>query len=136
MGMDVFGKAPDTKEGEYFRANIWAWAPIHELIVELCSDLFDEETLVVLATNSGAGADDQATCTEMANRFEKWMEHHVEGHVIETDGIRVTPEGRIVSDEEMSENPDLETESPYNIRDEDLKEWIEFLRHCGGFEVW
>ena len=26
--------------------------------------------------------------------------------------------------------------APFGVSDEHLKEWIEFLRHCGGFEVW
>jgi hypothetical protein len=48
----------------------------------------------------------------------------------------VTPDGRFVSDEELADNPGLETVSPYAVDDEHLKEWVEFLRHCGGFEVW
>ena len=27
------------------------------------------------------------------------------------------------------------TASPYEVGDEHLKAWVEFLRHCGGFEV-
>jgi hypothetical protein len=71
----------------------------------------------------------------MANRFERSMEHHVEGTTLDSD-LRVTKEGRFVSEEELAENPDLEAVSPYEVSDEHLKEWIEFLRHCGGFEVW
>src|SRR5215831_8014799 len=80
MGMDVCGRHPTSKAGEYFRANIWSWPPIHALIVQLCSDLLDEETVEKLAFNDGAGPEDQATCTEMANRFERWLEHHICGH--------------------------------------------------------
>ena len=25
MGMDVYGRKPKNKTGEYFRANIWSW---------------------------------------------------------------------------------------------------------------
>jgi hypothetical protein len=132
MGMDVIGKSPTSPAGEYFRANIWTWVPIHALIVELCSDQFDEETLMLLGSNDGAGPADQATCTEMANRFERRMEHHVDGHQIESDELRVNAEGRFVDAEE---NSTQETMSPFMTRDEHLKEWIEFLRHCGGFEV-
>jgi hypothetical protein len=41
-----------------------------------------------------------------------------------------------VSPEELEKNPDLETSSPYEVEDQHLKKWIEFLRHCGGFEVY
>ena len=51
-------------------------------------------------------------------------------------GIRVTPEGRFVSEEELAQNPSMETVSPYEVSDAQLKKWIEFLRACGGFEVW
>jgi hypothetical protein len=135
MGMDVFGRNPDSKAGEYFRANVWSWRPIHDLIIWLCSDLLDEETLESLSYNAGAGAEDQETCTQMANRFDQWMEHNVEGHDIEIEGMQVTPEGRFVSEQELTKNPELETVTPYETDDEHLKEWIEFLRHCGRFRV-
>jgi hypothetical protein len=134
MGMGVCGRKPSSPAGQYFGANVWSWRPIHALIIELCSDLLDEDTLQGMAFNSGAGPEDQETCTEMANRFEQWMEHHTEGHGLES-GLRVTEDGRFVSDKELAENPDLETASPYEVGDEHLKERIESLRRCGGFEV-
>jgi hypothetical protein len=135
MGMDVCGRNPSAPAGEYFRANVWAWRPIHALIIENCSDLLDLETLLSMALNDGAGPEDQETCTAMATRFELWMEQHSEGLRLDSD-LRVTPDGRFVSDQELAENPDLQTVSPYAVEDEHLKEWVEFLRHCGGFEVW
>jgi hypothetical protein len=135
MGMDVSGRDPTSPAGRYFRANVWSWRPIHALVVELCSDLLDEETLRKMAFNDGAGPPDQETCTKMAERFERWMEYHTQGKTLESD-LRVTKHGRFVTAEEVDEDPDLETSSPYEVRDEHLKEWIDFLRHCGGFEVW
>src|SRR5262249_22633636 len=135
MGMDVYGRKPTSEAGKYFRANVWSWSPIHSLIVELCSDLLDEKTLRLLAFNDGAGPKGQKICTEMANRFERWMEHHTEGLRLESD-LRVTKEGRLVGEEELAKDPDLETESPFEVADEHLKKWIEFLRNCGGFRVW
>ena len=72
----------------------------------------------------------------MATRFEVWMEHHVQGLELEIPGARVKEDGTFVSEEELADNPDIETSTPYGVEDEHLKEWIEFLRHCGGFEVW
>ena len=72
----------------------------------------------------------------MASRFELWMEENVHGYSLEVPGARVTKEGRFVTGEELESNPGLETRTPYNVEDDHLKEWIEFLRHCGGFEVW
>ena len=136
MGMDVSGRNPGSPAGKYFRANVWSWRPIHALIVELCSDLLDEEMLDSMAFNAGAGPTDQTTCTEMAKRFDLWMEHHVQGLSLEVPDVRVAEDGRFMTEEEIIENPDLETYTPYEVEDEHLKEWIDFLRHCGGFEVW
>lgn len=135
MGMDVWGRAPSAPAGQYFRANIWSWRPIQALINQLCADLLDEQTLVKLGVNVGAGPTEAATCVAMAERFDRWLEQHVDGHQLDL-GLRVTPEGRFVSDAERTANPALETVSPYAVEDEHLKEWVEFLRHCGGFEVW
>ena len=133
--MDIQGRKPSAAAGKSFRTEFWAWRPIHALIVQLCPDLFDKKTLETMATGGGGGALDQKTSTEMASRFEEWMEHHAEGFAIES-GIRVTPEGRFVSEEELARNPSMETVSPYEVSDAQLKKWIEFLRACGGFEVW
>ena len=135
MGMQIEGRKPSAPVGKNFRPEFWAWRPIHALIRQLCQDLFDEKTLEKMAFNGGTGPADQATCSEMANRFERWMEHHAAGYVLES-GIRVTPEGRFVSEQDLAQNPSMETVSPYEVSDEQLKRWIEFLRHCGGFEVW
>jgi hypothetical protein len=63
------------------------------------------------------------------------MEQHTEGHKLDL-GLRTTKEGKLLTEEELTENPDLETESPYEVCDDHMKAWIEFLRSCGGFEVW
>ena len=91
MGMDVSGRLPSSPKGEYFRANVWSWHPIHTLITELCSDLLDEEMIESMGFNVGAGPSDQDTCTEMASRFDRWMEHHVNGLDIEVPVCHPTP---------------------------------------------
>ena len=84
----------------------------------------------------GAGPDDQDTCTQMAERFESALTVHQNGFAVPDETIRVTEDGRFVSPEEVARNPNLKTYSPYSICREHVKEWIGFLRHCGGFEVW
>src|SRR5437879_5316126 len=120
MAMDIHGRRPSGPAGKIYRTEFWAWRPIHALIVQLCPDLFDKRTLDMMATGGGGGALDQKTSMEMANRFERWMEHHAEGFVLDS-GIRVTAEGRFVSEQELAQNPSLETVSPYKVSDEQLK---------------
>jgi hypothetical protein len=136
MGMDVYGRNPSEECGEYFRACIWSWAPLYEQVGLLCADLLDSEVLMSMAYNDGAGPDDQDTCSRMAERFESALAIHQDGFTLPAESVRVTEEGRVVSQEEIARNPTLKTYSPYKIRREHVQEWIRFLRHCGGFEVW
>lgn len=126
MGMNISGRNPKSPAGKCFCANVWSWRSIHALIVELCPDLLDGETLDSMAFNNGAGPTDHRTCTEMANRFERWMERHVDGHDLEVSGARIAEDGHFVTEKELLDNPDLETYTPYGVKDEALKERIEF----------
>jgi hypothetical protein len=135
MAIDIQGRKPSSPLGKNWHVEFWVWRPIHALIVRLCPDLFDKKSLENMAFGRGAGATDERTCLEMAKRFEHWMRQHPEGFVLES-GIRATEDGRIVSEQELAENPSLETVSPYEAGESDLRKWIEFLKGCGGFEVW
>jgi len=127
MGMDVYGRNPSSEEGEYFRANIWSWRPIHMLIVELCSDLLNEEMLHSLGFNDGAGPESQEICTEMANRFDHWLEHHVDGAAMESE-IHVDENNRFV-------DPGPSTKTAYETDDEHLKELVAVLKSTRKKEV-
>jgi len=35
MGMDVYGRAPTSEAGAYFRRNVWGWHPLAELVCAL-----------------------------------------------------------------------------------------------------
>lgn len=65
MGMDVYGKNPTTKEGEYFRANIWSWRPIHAL----CETVLKRK-LPGWEFNEGAGFETQEECSTLADGLE------------------------------------------------------------------
>jgi hypothetical protein len=135
MGMDVFGRNAACQTGEYFRASIWMWPPIHHLMTELCSDFLDDELLVAMAYNDGAGPDDQETCSMIAERFEKALQTYQDGFVLDSKE-RVDERGRFVSEEELAQKPDLKTFSPYRVSRDTVTRWVAFLRHCGGFAVW
>ena len=36
MGMDVYGVAPKSEVGEYFRNNVWSWRPLWDCVGESC----------------------------------------------------------------------------------------------------
>jgi hypothetical protein len=71
----------------------------------------------------------------MADRLEQALDGHREGFVVESD-LRVDENGRFLDEEDLSRNPELKHHSPYVAERDHVLNWIEFLRHCGGFEVW
>lgn len=136
MGVSVCGRNPNSEAGERFIALMIAWFPIYELTRQLCADLLDEETLGGLCLNSGYGPGDGETCRKMAERFACWMEQNFVGHQIESKRVGITPDGTL----KFYENPmppshDDYTLSRYSVGYAFLKRWVEFLQHCGGFEV-
>lgn len=57
MGMDVYGKSPTTKRGEYFRNNVWGWRPLWNYCILIANDLIDENVANGGHFNSGVGLD-------------------------------------------------------------------------------
>jgi hypothetical protein len=39
MGFDILGRAPSTKEGEYFRNSVWWWHPLAAYICKIVPDV-------------------------------------------------------------------------------------------------
>lgn len=139
MGMDVYGVEPASEAGRYYRASIWEWRPIWERMAVLCEDVIDESLLQAMTFNEGAGPRDQATCTQIAERLERWLSEQTSERIFwehDSSILRVTPEGRFVSEEELAADPHLVTKSPYSISRVDLWEFVRFLKECGGFCVW
>ncbi len=56
MGMDVYGLAPATINGHYFRRSVWGWHPLAELCIALAPGLAGR--CAHWHTNDGAGLDD------------------------------------------------------------------------------
>lgn len=135
MGMDVYGRHPASAAGKYFRASVWSWRPIHSLICELCTDLFDNETLTSLGFNDGAGPESDEICQKMAERFNNWLETHASGLEIDIGDVRVDQNGHFLTAEEAAKDGQV-TRSPYSTDDDHLKEWVTFLQNCGGFQVY
>jgi hypothetical protein len=139
MGMDVFGIDPAGDAGHYFRASIWQWRPLWERMKELCSDFLSTELLAAMAFNDGAGPHDQSTCTKIADRLEQWLhaESRAEYRLEETaSALRITSDGTLVNCEELKADAAGLSRSPYSVRRDEITEFIEFLRNCGGFSVW
>ena len=155
----------DANPGVYFRANCWSWRPIHMAIYAV-NDLFklgvDEDTLDGMGYNSGHGIKDQETCTKVADYLGDMMKDMKEKNINKFGfnmGSWTARDGSFLelTDEEEDilntqyQHDELITDLPvrlgtrketkkiypsYTTEVEHVEEFVQFLRHCGGFEVW
>lgn len=42
MGFDLFGVMPDTETGQHFRNSCWCWRPLWEYVCQVCPDILDD----------------------------------------------------------------------------------------------
>ena len=133
----------DNNPGVYFRANVWSWRPIMEALWEsgACYELEDKEW-EHMSFNDGAGAKDQETCDRMVSKLKVWLSEQQWDNnnqwtpaAFDTDDMQIDMNGTFIKKEKALEE-NIATRSPYSVHKEHLEEWITFLEHCGGFEVW
>ena len=67
MGMDVFGKAPRSDKGEYFRNSVWWWHPLWCYCEEVVPDIAGQ--VECGHSNDGDGLD-AAAAAELARRLQ------------------------------------------------------------------
>lgn len=70
MGMDVYGKNPRSKTGEYFHRNVWGWRPLSKLVQALGPDEIISQC-EYWHSNDGDGLGDNASCALAAALEEK-----------------------------------------------------------------
>lgn len=148
----------DANPGSYFRANIWSWRPINMLInhVNKFYNLGIDTT--GFDYNSGHGVQDQETCDRLADTLEYILEsdedmQEEDDQIFFSFGMWVNDEGSLLT---HAENEELNSEyeigkimytpvvtatgkvvkPAYSTSKSHLEEFINFLRHCGGFEIW
>lgn len=144
--------------GVYFRANVWSWRPINLL----CEILSNKHNLNIDFTgwdyNDGAGLKTQEECNKLADAFDALLEEFSESKMCSDDDKLQLCMGSWVEagtgkfvrnncrlDESYPTGTILFTpivtasgkmvESSHSVQLWHLKEWIAFLRNCGGFEI-
>jgi hypothetical protein len=140
--MDVYGRSPRRRadgqvveEGEYFRANVWGWRPIHDL----CNRAIEEAGLPFdtngWAYNDGHGLATQEECDQLADALEAYLSENApaDGTFSVDLGMYHDGSGRLYSRAEAEGVPGLRT--AHSTSAERVREWIAFLRNCGGFEI-
>jgi hypothetical protein len=147
--------------GDYFRANWWSWRPI----VMLIEKVNEEKDLGIdtrfFGSNDGAGPDDddQDTCGKLADGLQEILDanpnmNDEDDRIFLVMGSWVSLDGSFIHSskiEEMEDQlpeygtvmyssfiaPDGSILQPaHSTSKRHLQEFINFLRECGGFEIW
>lgn len=130
MGMDIYGRAPTHEDGKYFRANIWSWAPILKLITRANREHKLGLVLRGWDCNDGDGCKNADESDKLATALEECLSSMSPA----TDVIMAAPEeanrtARMFG--AMIGAPP----SSYQADKDHVREFIRFLRSCGGFEI-
>tara|TARA_A100000172_G_C3043732_1_gene111638 strand:- start:1066 stop:1653 length:588 start_codon:yes stop_codon:yes gene_type:complete len=147
--------------GHYFRANIWSWRPIHMacFAAKTIHDLQFDADLDEWGFNNGCGLKTQEECNDLVKGLEelikgfniadvKYFGYNLSRmwNIKNSNGYTHIDDEKLINSLNMLYPEDsLVTQMP-KIKDqtyfpshvtttEHLKEFVEFLRHCGGFEI-
>jgi hypothetical protein len=159
MGMDVYGKAPTDEVGNYFRNNVWYWAGLANYciatapnITQMCRHWY---------TNDGDGLD-ASRSVRLANALQvevdsgrtaafaaEWEAKRLAIPKVTCElcnGTGTRPDGLSRFGAEWVKNTkgcngcrgtgqhdDISSWCHFTV--ENVQEFINFLRHCGGFEI-
>ena len=155
---EVSNKWEKENPGDYFRSNWWGWRPI-VMLVEFANE--DNELGFDLSnwgSNDGAGLDNQEDCNKLADALEESITTQTEledevDTIYLNLGSWTSMEGKFLGEEI---NEQLNEQYPYGtilyggvVMDDGtiaqpshsaplrhVKNFISFLRECGGFEIW
>ena len=158
---DAIRKYKEENPGVYFSSNWWAWRPIHML----CDIVSRKYKLRINTTgwgeNSGFGLKNASKCEQLADALEKyvfedistelnqdddiiylclggWCTNDGSFHHVKQDEEKLDaqyPPGTILFQGVVTEDGTLVYPSHSSSLGH-IKNWINFLRHCGGFEIY
>ena len=154
MGMDVFGKAPSSEEGAYFRANVWWWRPLAAYCCFVAPGI--TAACTYWQTNDGDGLEAEDSI-KLANVLDEQIsngscaayisgrQRHLDNLPLEIceicagTGQRKPPPETGPGDrpcngcDATGKTKSFDCHYPMDI--ETVQEFATFLRHCGGFSI-
>ena len=161
MGVDISGRKPKTEAGDYFCSNWWGWRPILALSEAAMLTKGLQYDTSYWGSNDGKGLKNQSECNKLADALELLISNNYNEYLTEDEdriyicmGMwceagtgRFIPSTATQSLDEQYEYGDIlygpvvaadgtMVESSYSTSLGRLKEWITFLRNCGGFKIW
>lgn len=162
MGVDISGRKPTTNEGDYFRSNWWGWRPIC-MLCEIANNKYKLKiNMDYWGSNDGKGLRTQKQCDKLADALETMLSNdggYNEFMIDDSDRIQIvmgawcisgTGQFYSVEDDELNSQYEYGTilynpivtkkgtivESAHSASLGHIKNFITFLRGCGGFQIW
>ena len=149
MGFDIHGVKHKTKTGEYFQNNVWGWRPLWQNVCEQSQDILTKKEQTAGESNDGFRISDEKARLISKRLFELLKNGSVRKYAQERERrLKNLPdekcyvcEGTGKNDAAQCSNCDgtgqaRPTETWYGFDEENVKEFAEFLKDSGGFEIW
>lgn len=150
MGMDVYGVAPKSEVGEYFRNNVWFWRPLWDFVSESCD--LDEDVELSGHFNDGMEIDEFTARRIAKTLFSLLNDGTVATYERAHDVLlKALPDeeckhcnGTGVRDDEYVQGKCngcngtgkvRPFETWYSFSEENVQKFAEFADHSGGFEI-
>jgi hypothetical protein len=157
MGVDISGINSKSEDGDYFGSNWWAWRPIHNL----CEYANEEYELNLYmgnwGSNDGGGLHTQEECDKLADALQNIISSDLlneeDDRIYLCLGGWVNKDNQFLSEEEsqllneqyeigevlyggvVTDSGDI-VYTAHSCSKGHVDRFINFLRDCGGFEIW
>jgi len=153
MGFDLSGVKPKSEVGTYFRNNCWYWRPLWGFVSQICDDVISDDDFQSGTFNDGHLIDENQ-CKVISEVLDELLESgEVEKYEIQyykeldelplekceyCDGTGTRNDeyvqGKCNGCEGKGERKSFHTNYPFEV--ENVKEFNEFIKESGGFEIW
>lgn len=124
MGMDVYGQAPRSEAGKYFRRGMWSWPPLATWITTRWPEL--TSACQYWFSNDGDGLNDEQSVA---------LADAIDAHLASGEFERVHALVSEAMEGYGGEYAPWKGSGRFPLRAEDMREFSAFLRDCGGFEI-
>ena len=133
MGYDLVGLNPKNEKGDYFRNNIWWWRRLWWFTCEVCKDILNEEDISGGCFNNGYSITREKSAG-ISERLETALNNKekYDGLVKQSEELYLGMENKIA--EAMGQKPSQKCSYPFEW--ENVKEFYEFVKNSGGFQIY
>ena len=152
MGFDIFAVKATSKKGEYFRNSVWWWRPLWTFVSKACKDILTNQDIKEGEFNNGHQIDaDKAQRiaqrlfeliekgdVQKFSRFHKQRLEELPDEVCEDcqgTGKQKGHNGYRQCNVCSGKGKKRPWETYYPFDTENIREFAEFCRDCGGFII-